>query len=254
MRYLPKLPVIIIIVLLIPIKAFSTDIPDPRYKTIEYIKWYPSHYYNAIKRTVSFKTHRSVLLAGALLLPTAFIIDNRVQNYAQKRGFYSKSISKIGDLYGNPWGYIGGITLVTATGFISKQPFPKTISQVQLIAESVQTTALITSILKDITHRERPNRKSYKSFPSGHTSGSFALAACLNEIYGKKVGYLAYFMAGFVASSRINDNKHYLSDVIAAAILGTIIGKSFAVQHLFEFKIYNDKNNSNTSISYSFKL
>ncbi len=226
--------------------------PDPRYKPIKYIRWYLGHYYNAIKRTTDFNTHHPVLLAGILLLPTAFILDNKVQNYAQEKEFFPKSISKTGDLYGNPWGYIGGITLVATAGLINKQPFTKTASQLQLIAESVQTTAIITTVLKDITHRKRPNSKSFKSFPSGHTSGSFALAACLSKIYGKKVGYFAYFMAGFVASSRINDNKHYLSDVVAGAILGTIIGKSFANQYSFEWNLHNDKNNLSILIGYLF--
>ena len=64
--------------------------------------------------------------------------------------------------------------------------------------------------------------------PSGHTSHSFAVAAVANELYGHTVGTAAYMLAGLVAASRIHDNKHYLSDVIVGAGLGTIIGRGFA--------------------------
>lgn len=228
--------------------------PDPRYNFIEYVKWYPNHYYGAIKQILNLKSHQSVLITGAVLLPAAFVIDNRVRDFACKKGLYSKSISKIGYLYGHPWGYIGSISIVALTGIKRNQPFTKTLSQIQLICESVLTTSQITSMLKNISHRKRPNGTSYKSFPSGHTSCSFALAACLNEIYGRKIGQLSYLMAGFVASSRINDNKHYLSDVVAGAILGIVIGRSFANQHHLEYSINYDQNILSANIKFPIKL
>ena len=84
--------------------------------------------------------------------------------------------------------------------------------------------------------------------PSGHISNSFAVAAVANELYGQKVGTVAYLIAGLVAISRINDNDHYLSDVIAGAGLGTIIGRGFA-------KTYNENLYiPNMSINLTFNL
>ena len=47
------------------------------------------------------------------------------------------------------------------------------------------------------------------------------------EIYGSKVGIPAYLMATLSGLSRIQDDKHYLSDVIFGATLGIAVGKGF---------------------------
>ncbi len=77
--------------------------------------------------------------------------------------------------------------------------------------------------------RERPETRNLSlfeggmaSFPSGHVAGSFATATVLNEFYGPQIGVPTYLFAGFVGLSRLEDNKHYASDVVAGALLGTI--------------------------------
>jgi membrane-associated phospholipid phosphatase len=83
-----------------------------------------------------------------------------------------------------------------------------------------------TGLLKVAVGRERPNSQDEKSFPSGHTSNSFALAAVAERHYGWKLGVPAYLLAGLVGASRIQQDKHYLSDVVAGATLGYIVGRT----------------------------
>ncbi len=83
-----------------------------------------------------------------------------------------------------------------------------------------------TEILKVAVGRERPNGQDAKSFPSGHTSNAFALATVAERHYGWKVGVPAYLVAGLVGASRIQQDKHYLSDVVAGAALGYIVGRT----------------------------
>jgi membrane-associated phospholipid phosphatase len=90
------------------------------------------------------------------------------------------------------------------------------------------TNGLITVGMKRAFGRERPNGSCCESFPSGHTSHSFTMASIANELYGKNIGFVTYGLATLVAVSRMNDNKHYLSDVIFGAALGTVVGQSFA--------------------------
>jgi len=80
--------------------------------------------------------------------------------------------------------------------------------------------------LKVAVGRERPNGEDNKSFPSGHTSNAFALAAVAERHYGWKIGVPAYLLAGVVGASRIQQDKHYLSDVVAGATLGYIVGRT----------------------------
>lgn len=69
------------------------------------------------------------------------------------------------------------------------------------------------------------------SWPSGHTSSSFAFASVLDEYYGPKVGVPAYILAGLVGWERIDDREHDLSDVVFGAALGYVIGKTVAREH-----------------------
>ena len=83
-----------------------------------------------------------------------------------------------------------------------------------------------TTLLKEVVHRERPNGEDNLSFPSGHASNAFALAAVAERHYGWKAGVPAYTLASLVAVSRLQRNKHYLSDVMAGATLGYIVGRT----------------------------
>ncbi|RKY50936.1 MAG: hypothetical protein DRP91_00220 [Candidatus Neomarinimicrobiota bacterium] len=192
------------------------------------IEDYLHHYLSSLKTIGDLNYHKKTYLAAAGLLPISFLFDAKLQKYISQNPVYPKPVSKLGDLYGNPYGYLITSLLIFSEGVIFRQKFNKTVCKFVLLAETILTTATVTSLLKDITHRQRPNKESYSSFPSGHTSGSFALAAVVDKLYGKKAGIFAYSMAVFVGTTRINDNKHYLSDVIAGSILGTVIGRSFA--------------------------
>jgi membrane-associated phospholipid phosphatase len=97
-------------------------------------------------------------------------------------------------------------------------------------------------VTKYIFHRHRPGdndptnpylwegpfefTSDYTSFPSGHTTTAFAVASVLAYGYKDKiwVGITSYTIASLVGLSRINDGKHWASDVIAGAALGTFIG------------------------------
>jgi membrane-associated phospholipid phosphatase len=83
-----------------------------------------------------------------------------------------------------------------------------------------------TTLLKEVVKRERPNGEDQKSFPSGHASNAFALAAVAERHYGWKVGVPAYGLAGAVAVSRLQRNKHYLSDVVAGSTVGYLVGRA----------------------------
>jgi membrane-associated phospholipid phosphatase len=83
-----------------------------------------------------------------------------------------------------------------------------------------------TEVIKVAVGRERPNGEDNQSFPSGHTSNGFALAAVAERHYGWKLGVPACLLAGVVGASRIQQDKHYLSDVVAGATLGYIVGRT----------------------------
>jgi membrane-associated phospholipid phosphatase len=204
---------------------------------INHIKHYPIHYLKGLQTCWKFPYQKNLYLAGTILIPISFLLDQHIANYIQQHKIYSNQVSQIGYIYGHRWGYYGTLATIILTNTATRQPIIKIIQEAELLIESELTTATVTAGLKTLTHRQRPNQKGYRSFPSGHTSSSFALAAVIKHLYGDLPGYLAYAMAAFVGSTRINDNKHYLSDVTSGAILGILIGRSFTHQHQLEWSM-----------------
>jgi membrane-associated phospholipid phosphatase len=79
--------------------------------------------------------------------------------------------------------------------------------------------------MKEVGRRSRPEGGGF-SFPSGHTTAAFASATVLQQHFGWKVGVPAYAVASYVAASRVQTQKHYLSDVAFGAALGIVAGRS----------------------------
>jgi membrane-associated phospholipid phosphatase len=92
--------------------------------------------------------------------------------------------------------------------------------------------AFYTQALKLIVRRNRPDHSERVSFPSGHTSSSFATAAVLWHREGPLYGIPAIALGAFTGLCRMNDNRHYLSDVIFGATLGWIVGHAYTIQYL----------------------
>jgi len=84
---------------------------------------------------------------------------------------------------------------------------------------SAGVTLGVTYLLKYTVDERRPNGGS-ESFPSGHTSISFASAEFMRKRYGWEYGVPAYALASFVAYSRVESGQHHPHDVIAGAAIG----------------------------------
>jgi membrane-associated phospholipid phosphatase len=87
-------------------------------------------------------------------------------------------------------------------------------------------TQSITYALKYTVRRDRPDGTGGYSFPSGHASTTFATASVLERHFGWKAGIPTYIAATYVATSRLHENRHFLSDVIFGASVGMAAGRS----------------------------
>ena len=113
---------------------------------------------------------------------------------------------------------------------------------------------VINVILKALVARPRPfvvneliqplitNVSPYRSFPSGHSGGSFAAMFALYKWVPKKVGIPALILAGLVAVSRLYVGVHYPTDIIAGCIVGFVCSilaykvVQWAIEKLSEMK------------------
>lgn len=89
---------------------------------------------------------------------------------------------------------------------------------------------VITQGLKVATHRTRPNG-SRRSFPSGHTSATFASATVVQQHYGWKWGAPVYAVGAYVSVSRMVDNKHWASDVVFGTAVGIVSGRAASFRY-----------------------
>jgi hypothetical protein len=86
----------------------------------------------------------------------------------------------------------------------------------QMLAQAV------TQGTKQIVRRDRPTGECC-SFPSGHAASAFAAAAVLERhLYRGSWPFMVGAM--YVGASRLVDNRHFLSDVMFGAAVGTAAG------------------------------
>ncbi len=66
----------------------------------------------------------------------------------------------------------------------------------------------------------------HASFPSGHAAYTFAMAGAVDEATSGWVpAAVGYTLAGATALSRVYDDKHWLSDIVVGAAIGTVVSR-----------------------------
>jgi membrane-associated phospholipid phosphatase len=89
------------------------------------------------------------------------------------------------------------------------------------------------------------HKEQYRSFPSGHSVAGFAAAATVTEETRRwwpgtqwYIGPVMYGGAALIGASRMYNNKHWASDVIIGAAIGTFAGQKIVRYH----HVANPKN------------
>lgn len=165
-----------------------------------------------------------------------------------------------------------GLAATYLVGTILKN---KKLKKASLLAfSSLLVSGVLVQGLKKVFSRTRPyaaenqwefggpslKGSTYNSFPSGHTTSAFAVAASIATIYDSKlVKILAYSAATLTGISRIHDNKHWMSDVFMGAIIGTVTGIFITKRHMnstsdSRFKLNPAIMNVNNQTGYGLSL
>jgi PAP2 superfamily protein len=113
---------------------------------------------------------------------------------------------------------IGEVGLVALA--LGKSSVDEDWSGAKQLAYSLAVTEGLTQGLKATVHETRPDRSDDRSFPSGHTSVSFAAAGYLHQRYGWRWGAPATLAATLVGVSRVQSKDHHWYDVVAGAVIG----------------------------------
>ncbi len=154
--------------------------------------------------------------------------------------------SKFGNLMGQLIPNIAYSLGMVGAHYIYNDPEMKELSlyRAYFMFETSLYATLVTSILKYTVNEPRPNGSNTQSFPSGHATTIFAFAGVVGLEHEWYYGIPAYGLAAFVGFSRINDNMHFLHDVIA----GGTIGLSYA------FGIWFNRHQNETKTSFDQQL
>ena len=154
------------------------------------------------------------------------------------RGARNNTVTSIFDNvqpFGNEYA-IGIVGTFYIYGEIFKDPRAKT-TALDSISASAIASGIVTNSFKYVIGRGRPtdghgayNFRPFSgqdSFSSGHTTEAFALASVISEHYSAPwVQVTSYGLASAVGYARLNNNRHWPSDVLAGATIGTFVGKT----------------------------
>lgn len=94
------------------------------------------------------------------------------------------------------------------------------------LAGSFFSSELAVVVLKNLVAEKRPDGGA-QSFPSAHAASCFSSAAFVQKRYGWSYGLPCYLLAGLIGADRVVENKHYVQDVVAGALIGLGFGYYF---------------------------
>jgi len=237
-----------------------------------------------------FKKTKDIIMtsAGIALLSLSYVIEKKSKGFTKMeldqldrssvnsfdRNFmkpYTESTAKSSDFL------IGLSLLMPFSILLDKANHQDAAEYGVMYFETLLLTAGLTNLVKNLVKRPRPltydpsapmhlrqDPDARKSFYSGHTTFSFAAAVFLSTTYNKinpdskwknyvTAGSLA--LATTVGALRVSSGKHFASDVITGAVIGSAIGYLIPYIHEKEdlsFNYYQEGDKNTFEIEYTF--
>ena len=172
---------------------------------------------NGLLTTLKSKNTQVILTSGLALTFFASKYDNTIRTNNENKSLLPSRLSQVGDF----WGILSPLAV---WAIMLKSNMNK-----DYVSNAIAANILSTYAIKSLSQRQRPDGSNNYSFPSGHTSNSFLAAELINQIEGMPLSVPFYLLSINTALSRINDKKHFLSDVVFGAAIGISIGKGFKI-------------------------
>ena len=195
-----------------------------------------------------------ILVGFALAIAALHLLDHPISQWAETTARPVRPVVRWITRWGeSDWilipsliGWLGGWLLSLGTRERMKQVATRFAAISGFIFVGVGLPSLAATLLKRALGRGRPETWTaelplsfqpmnwtawdHQSFPSGHATTAFALAAVLAFLWPKTF-WPALLFAVLVALSRVAIGAHYPTDIAAGAVLG-VFG-AYVVRHLF---------------------
>ena len=208
-------------------------------------------------------TRNDAILGGIFVVGTLALrrtdeeLAERLQNPANQANQFFNGAAKTVTTITEPGSFIIGTSLYVI-GRLSKQ---NDMADLGLHGtEAILVGSGVAIVLKGAFGRARPyvrpptdstgfnasswrfgrgySQEQYRSFPSGHTVAAFAAAAAVSNEASRWrpewkwiIGSVMYGGAGLVGLSRMYNNRHWASDVMMGAAIGTFAGNKVVRYH-----------------------
>jgi membrane-associated phospholipid phosphatase len=207
-----------------------------------------------VQDTISSKTPlftgKDLILLGAFTAGTALVapidmrLANRLQDSSTQANRFLHTAATGFRLLGDPGSFVTG----TAIYLIGRADGSRRAQALGLHSvEAILIADVLGGTIKMVAGRQRPfvdvrtpdnfqlwrgfKGDQWRSFPSGHTITAFAFASTLtreSQFWWPRatwyVGTVFYGGASLVGLSRMFNNQHWASDVMAGAAIGTLVG------------------------------
>ncbi len=177
-----------------------------------------------------------IVLATPLSLWCHFTVDIEVARWAiAHSNSLKKPFNALSTLAESQWWLVPSALLWLLWRYV-RIDLPKA-KKAAFMFIAVATTGIAVNILKIIFAKARPSELKhhdlfgfqwfemhphFASYPSGHTTTAFTIATVLTLMF-PRYGVAFYLFGALMALSRVLSAWHYPSDVIAGAMLGTVV-------------------------------
>lgn len=191
------------------------------------------------------------VLGGAALWPVDRYLATRIQDSTVQAVRVAHRAATVFNTLGRPGTLVASGALLAAGAAAGREGM-RDVGRHGV--EAVVLAEVLTRGIKGIAGRARPNANPddprdfelgrgfgdnrYQSFFSGHASDAFAAATVFTAETARRnpgwewpVGAVLYGSAALVGVSRMYDNKHWATDVLAGAALGTFVGLQVVRYH-----------------------
>ena len=175
-----------------------------------------------------------ILAAGAAGAALAHPLDDNIERHNFSKG--AKNFFVLGKYLGAEYTQLGiaaGLYIVGRYVQPHEPGTPRTnkLSHLgfDLLRAEILSEAFVQAI-KITARRDRPDGTCC-SFPSGHAATAFATASVLERHFGYRGAWPTLVAATYVATSRLADRKHFLSDVVFGSALGIATGWTVVGRH-----------------------
>ena len=192
---------------------------------------------------------------SAVAIGAAFPLDGRMRTWVQGSARQDDAFLQDATRALTPFGTVVPVAAgALLYGFARAFDHPVLADEVWHSGEGAGVALVLSGILKVALHRDRPYVEphdpgaffqgpvlgiegDHMSFPSGHTTMAFAVAGAAEQeleihhfAHARLVGGALYAVAAGVAFSRVYDDVHWTSDVVAGAVLGTLVSRAVVWQ------------------------